>query len=73
MSTDAELMAKLIAGDQSALELLYDRHRRVLYAVAFRITGDSGTAEELLQDAFFQLWPQGSPKSGHVGSAENRP
>jgi RNA polymerase sigma factor (sigma-70 family) len=60
MSTDAELMAKLIAGDQSALELLYDRHRRVLYAVAFRITGDSGTAEELLQDAFFQLWQKAS-------------
>jgi RNA polymerase sigma factor (sigma-70 family) len=60
MSTDSELMAKLIGGDQSALESLYDRHRRVLYAVAFRITGDSGTAEELLQDAFFQLWQKAS-------------
>jgi RNA polymerase sigma factor (sigma-70 family) len=60
MSTDTELMAKLIAGDQSALESLYARHRRLLYAVAFRITGDSGTAEELLQDAFFQLWRKAS-------------
>jgi RNA polymerase sigma factor (sigma-70 family) len=60
MSTDAELMAKLIAGDQTALESLYDRHRRLLYAVAFRITSDSGTAEELLQDAFFQLWRKAS-------------
>ena len=60
VSTDAELMSKLIGGDQSALESLYERHRRVLYNVAFRITGDSGTAEELLQDTFFQLWQKAS-------------
>jgi RNA polymerase sigma factor (sigma-70 family) len=60
MSTDAELVGRLVGGDQSALESLYDRHRWLLYSVALRITGDSGTAEELLQDTFFQLWQKAS-------------
>jgi hypothetical protein len=30
--------------------------------------GDSALAED-----WSDFWPQGSPKSGHVGSAENRP
>jgi RNA polymerase sigma factor (sigma-70 family) len=68
MSTDAELIGKLIGGDQSAFETLYERHRRVLYTVAFRITGDSGTAEELLQDTFFQLWLKASQFDSARGS-----
>jgi RNA polymerase sigma factor (sigma-70 family) len=68
MSTDGELMGKLMGGDQYALESLYNRHRRVLYNVAFRITGDSGTAEELLQDTFFQLWQKASQFDTSRGS-----
>jgi RNA polymerase sigma factor (sigma-70 family) len=56
MSSDANLMGQLAGGDDSALETLYDRHSRLLYSVALRITGDAGIAEELLQDTFFQLW-----------------
>jgi RNA polymerase sigma factor (sigma-70 family) len=58
--SDEELMDQVVRGDQSAFEALYDRHSIRLFSMARRITGDSGSAEELLQDAFFQLWQKAS-------------
>lgn len=60
MATDEELIGHLLRGDQAALKTLYDRHSRLLYSVALQITGDAGSAEELLQDTFFQLWRKAS-------------
>jgi len=60
LASDEELVARLAARDQSALESLYDRHSGLLYSLALRITGDAGSAEELLQDTFFQLWLKAS-------------
>jgi RNA polymerase sigma-70 factor (ECF subfamily) len=60
MLSDEKLMRHLVRGNQSALESLYDRHSKTLYSVALRITRDAGTAEELLQDIFFQLWQRAS-------------
>ena len=44
------------SGDQSALAELYDRYSSVVYAVALRVLGDTGSAEDVLQDIFLQLW-----------------
>jgi RNA polymerase sigma-70 factor (ECF subfamily) len=44
------------SGDQSALAELYDRYSSVVYAVALRVLGDTGAAEDILQDVFLQLW-----------------
>lgn len=68
MATDEELMGHLIRGDEFALNALYERHRKTLYAVALRITGDAGSAEELLQDTFFQLWQKASQFDAARGS-----
>jgi RNA polymerase sigma-70 factor (ECF subfamily) len=35
---------------------LYDRYSSVVYGVALRVVGDTGAAEEVLQDVFMQLW-----------------
>jgi RNA polymerase sigma-70 factor (ECF subfamily) len=44
------------AGDQSAMAELYDRYSSIVYAVALRVLGDTGAAEDVLQDVFLQLW-----------------
>ena len=44
------------SGDQSAMAELYDRYSSVVYAVALRVLGDAGAAEDVLQEVFLQLW-----------------
>jgi RNA polymerase sigma-70 factor (ECF subfamily) len=53
---DAALVVAVRAGDQSAMSALYDRYSPVVYAVALRVLGDTGAAEDVLQDVFMQLW-----------------
>ncbi len=44
------------AGDTRALEDLYDRHNGLLYSVAMRIVRSAPDAEEVLQQAWLQIW-----------------
>jgi RNA polymerase sigma factor (sigma-70 family) len=68
MLTDKQLVGNLARGDQSALESLYDRHSPTLYSVALRITGNTDSAEELLQDTFLQLWHKAAQFETERGS-----
>lgn len=54
--TDQELMARVSGGDHRAFEALYWRYHGQAYALARRVTGRSGGAEEVTQDAFLTLW-----------------
>jgi len=53
---DAALMGQVAQAHSAALGELYDRYGRMVFSLAFRITGSSETAEEVTQDVFVQVW-----------------
>jgi len=54
--TDEQILAALAQRELSALEELYDRYAKIAYSLAYRIVGDRGTAEDVVQDAFLSVW-----------------
>ncbi len=50
------LIARIHAGDESAMSDLYDRYSGVVYGVALRVLGSTTAAEDVLQEVFLQLW-----------------
>jgi RNA polymerase sigma-70 factor, ECF subfamily len=53
---DEELVHRVAQGDHRALSELYDRYSRPVYATGIRSLGDAHLAEELVQDAFTNVW-----------------
>ena len=53
---EAALIARIRAGDESAMGDLYDRYSGVVYGVALRVLADTSAAEDVLQEVFLQLW-----------------
>jgi RNA polymerase sigma factor (sigma-70 family) len=53
---DEELIRRVAEGDDLALSELYDRYSRPVYATGIRLLGDAHLAEELVQDAFTNVW-----------------
>lgn len=52
---DNELARLASEGDTEAFEEIYRRYRRLVYAVALRMTGNREDAEDLTQDSFVAL------------------
>ena len=55
-AADISLLSAIRSGDENAMALLYDRYSSIVYAVALRVLGDTGAAEDVLQEVFMQLW-----------------
>ena len=53
---EVELMARVIDGDVRAFEELHDRLSDRAFSVAMRLLNDRGTAADVTQEAFLQLW-----------------
>jgi RNA polymerase sigma-70 factor (ECF subfamily) len=53
---EAEIVQAVASGSEEALAALYDRHVDGVHAVALRLTGDRGIAEEVVQETFLALW-----------------
>ncbi|HTB98622.1 MAG TPA: sigma-70 family RNA polymerase sigma factor [Terracidiphilus sp.] len=55
-SADAALLERVKTNDQEAMTELFDRYGGLVYSVALRVLSDTGQAEDLMQDVFFQVW-----------------
>src|ERR671920_652125 len=53
---DEDLMVLVEGGDADAFAVLYDRHCRLAYSVAHKLTGERQAAEDLTQEAFLKVW-----------------
>jgi RNA polymerase sigma-70 factor, ECF subfamily len=56
LQSESRLMRELVEGSEDALAGLYDKHAEAVFAVALRISRDSGIAEEVVQETFLTLW-----------------
>ena len=55
-SDDATLLSLVQQGDEQAMASLFDRYSKVVYSVALRVLRDPGSAEDVLQEIFMQIW-----------------
>jgi len=53
---DEELMPLVGLGGAAAFAVLYDRHGRAAYSLAYRMMGEKQAAEDLTQEAFIEVW-----------------
>ena len=53
---DAELIARAQNGEESAFEALFHAYKRRIYLLCLRMIGNAAEAEELMQEAFLQLF-----------------
>ena len=54
--TDRESMDRLAGGDLGALDHLYEQYGAMAFSIAYRITGDRGAAEDVVQESFLGAW-----------------
>jgi len=65
---DDQIMAALAQSELRALDVLYDRYSRPAYSLAYRIVGERGAAEDVVQDSFLSAWRQAKSFKRERGS-----
>lgn len=53
---EGDLRARFRQGDPDAVRSVYRSHGRLVYAVAYKVLGDRGLAEEAVQQTFVKAW-----------------
>lgn len=53
---DEDLMSLVEESDTQAFAMLYDRHGRAAYSLAYKMMGEKQAAEDLVQEAFLKVW-----------------
>jgi RNA polymerase sigma-70 factor (ECF subfamily) len=65
---DLEIVARLAAGDERALGILYDRYGALAFSLASAIVHDTADAEEVVAEVFSQVWRTASSFDAGRGS-----
>jgi RNA polymerase sigma-70 factor, ECF subfamily len=68
---DEELMPLIGEKDAEAFEVFYDRHGGVAYSLAYRVVGERGAAEDVVQEAFISIWRSGARYDAARGSVRS--
>ena len=53
---DAELLTRILHGDDRAMAVLFDRYSKIVYSVSLRVLRDTAAAEDVMQEIFMQIW-----------------
>jgi len=56
MSPDSELISLAAAGDHAAFHQLVERHRAMVYRVAYQFAGNHHDAEDIAQEVFIKIY-----------------
>jgi RNA polymerase sigma-70 factor (ECF subfamily) len=65
---DEDLMQLVRRGRADAFAVVYERHSGSAYALAYRMTGARGAAEDVAQEAFLSVWRSGGRYDRRRGS-----
>jgi RNA polymerase sigma-70 factor (ECF subfamily) len=57
---DEDLMQLVRRGEAAAFEVIYERHSRAAFSLAYRMAGSRGVAEDVVQEAFLNIWRSGA-------------
>ena len=57
---DEDLIPLMARGDARAFEAIYERHSGAAYSLAYRMVGARAAAEDVVQEAFLNLWRSGA-------------
>ncbi|MGB3635494.1 MAG: sigma-70 family RNA polymerase sigma factor [Rubrobacteraceae bacterium] len=66
---DEELISLVENEDPQAFAVLYDRHSRPAYSLAYRLMGQRQAAEDLVQEVFLRVWRSTGSYRAERGSA----
>jgi RNA polymerase sigma-70 factor (ECF subfamily) len=65
---DEDLISLVGQRDAEAFAVLYDRHSRSAYSLAYRMMGERQAAEDLAQDGFVKVWRSAASYRADRGS-----
>jgi RNA polymerase sigma-70 factor, ECF subfamily len=68
---DEELMELVARNDSDAFEVVLERHSGAAMSLAYRMVGQRGPAEDVVQEAFLSLWHSGARYDRTRGSVRN--
>lgn len=64
---DAALLRRIGEGDRAAFAEFYDLYSRLLFSLAVKILNDQKEAEDVLQEAFMQIWEKAGGFDARLG------
>jgi len=56
VASETQLITRAQQGDEEAFSALFESHKRRVYSLCLRMTGNTAEAEDLTQEAFLQLF-----------------